>query len=68
MPKRYLHTSEAIEAARRDAEQKNRATGAFAFGSAKMWNGDTVVTGGGPRWERFGRNGKSKDFGYSEKE
>ena len=27
---------------------------------------DTVHTGGGPRWEKFSRGGKSKDFGYSE--
>ena len=66
MSKRYLSTSEAIKAARQDAQQKKLATGDFAFGSAKMWNGDTVLTGGGPRWEKFGRDGKSKEHGYSE--
>ena len=66
MSKRHLRTSEAIEAARQDASQRKLETGDFAFGSATMWNGDTVWTGGGPRWEKFGRNGKSKDCGYSE--
>lgn len=63
---RYLRTSSAIKAAREDARQKQQGTGDFAFGQAKMWNGDTVHTGGGPRWEKFGRDGKSKDFGHSD--
>jgi len=64
--KRYLRTSEAIKAARQDASRKKQETGDFAFGSATMWNGDTVHTGGGPRWEKFSRGGKPKDSGYSE--